>query len=41
VINLAGRYVEVRYVLPRELLAADYSIPPSSEGIEVDERFLV
>jgi Ca-activated chloride channel family protein len=41
VINLAGRDVEVRYVLPRELSATDYSVPPSSDGIEVDERVLV
>lgn len=41
VIKLGGRDVEVRYVLPRELSATDYSIPPSSDGIEVDERVLV
>ena len=40
VINLAGREVEVRYALARELSPSDYSDPPSSEEVEADGRVL-
>jgi len=40
VINLVGRNVVIRYVLPREIEASGYSAPPTSEAHEEGRKIL-